>query len=285
MICKQGHLNRGNMMSKQKMIVTAAVNGSVPTKEDTPHVPITPEEVVQDAVQCWEAGASVVHIHARREDGGQSHDREYFRRCLEGISDECDIIVQFSTGARKPVPAETRIQSIDLHPEMMSVNCGCCNFPQGPFINSMQDIEYWLTEMKKSGVKPELECFDLSHVYAAAELYDRGLIPDPPLFNLIFGAKGALPFTPQNFIHMHECVPEGALINVIGVGRHQLPVTVMSTVLGNNVRVGLEDNIFYSYGVKATNRQLVERAVRIAEECQREVAAPDEARVILGIGN
>ncbi len=266
-----------------KMIITAAVNGSVPTKENTPHVPITPDEVVEDSVQCWEAGASVVHIHARAEDGGQSHDPRYFEQCLEGIRAQCDIIVQFSTGARKPVPRETRIQSIDLNPEMMSVNCGCCNFPQGPFINSMPDIEYWLSTMKDYGVKPELECFDLSHVYAAIEMYDRGLIPDPPLFNLIFGAKGAIPFTPKNFVHMHDCVPEGALINVIGVGRHQIPVTTMSTVLGNNVRVGLEDNIFYSYGVLATNRQLVERAVRIAEECEREVATPAEARGILGI--
>ena len=269
----------------QKMIITAAVNGAVPTKENTPHVPITPDEVIQDTVQCWEAGAAVVHIHARSEDQGQSHDPEYFRQCLEGIRERCDIIVQFSTGARIPVPRETRIQSVDLRPDMMSVNCGCSNFPQGPFINSLEDIEYWLKRVSEYDVKPELECFDLSHVYAAIEMYEKGLVEDPPLFNLIFGAKGALPFTPENFAHMHSCVPEGVLINVIGVGRHQLPVTVMSTVLGNNVRVGLEDNIFYSYGVLATNRQLVERAVRIAHECQREIATPAEARKILCIKN
>lgn len=269
----------------QKMIITVAVNGSLSTKDDTPHVPVTPEEVIEDTVSCWEAGASVVHIHARDENQGPSHDREFFRKCIEGLRERCDIIIQVSTGSRQGVSAETRVSSVDLRPDMMSLNSGSCNFAHGPYINSLQDIEYWLDRMNEYDVKPEIECFDLSHMYAGIDMYKKGLIKDPLLFNIILGVPGALPYTPQNFMHMYNCIPDDALFNVIGVGRHQLPVTVMSTVLGGNVRVGLEDNLYYSYKVLATNRQLVERAVRIGKECQREIATPAEAREMLGIVN
>lgn len=266
-----------------KMIVTVAVNGSVPTKEQTPHVPVTPAEVIEDTVRCWEAGASIVHIHARDENQRPCHDFEFFAECLEGIRARCDIIVQFSTGSRGAVDRETRIEAVSLKPDMMSLNAGCCNFVQGPHVNSLKDIEYWLKEMKEHGVKPEIECFDLSHVYTGREFYRQGLIEPPAFFNIILGVPGALPYSPQNFMSMFSSLPEEAMFNSIGVGRFQLPVTVMATALGGHVRVGLEDNIYYSYRVLGTNREFVERAVRIAQECQREVAGPREARELLGI--
>ncbi len=268
---------------KNKLIVTAAVNGSVPTRDQTPYVPITPEEVIEDTVRCWEAGASVVHIHARDKDGRPTHDIEFFARCLEGIRNRCDIIVQFSTGSRAGVDRETRIASAALKPDMLSLNSGCCNFLQGPHVNSLEDIEYWLTCMKEHGIKPEIECFDLSHVFVGQEFAQKGLVAEPALFNLILGVPGALPFTPQNFMSLYSALPPGAMFSTIGVGRHQLPVTVMSTVLGGHVRVGIEDNLYYSYRVLGRNWEFVERAVRIAGECQREVATPAEARSILGI--
>lgn len=266
-----------------KLIITVAINGSLATKEHNPNVPVTPEEVVADTVGCWEAGAAVVHIHARDEEQRPSHDYDFFAECVRGIREQCDIIIQLSTGARGPVDRETRIRAVDLRPDMMSLSCGCTNFADGPFLNTLEDIEYWLGRMNEYGVKPELECFDLSHIYTSMQMMDRGLIEDPALFNLIFGVPGSLPFTPGNFAHMWSCVPRDALINTIGVGRYQLPVTTMSTALGGNVRVGLEDNLYYSYRVLASNRQLVERAVRIGRECQREITDPAEARGILGI--
>jgi 3-keto-5-aminohexanoate cleavage enzyme len=267
----------------RKMIITVAVNGSLPTKADTPHVPVTPAEVIEDTVQCWEAGASIVHIHARDRDQRPSHDYEFFRACLEGLRARCDIIVQFSTGSRGNVDRETRVRSVDLRPDMMSLNAGSCNFSHGPYVNSLQDIEFWLGEMKRYGVKPEIECFDLSHLYAGIDMQQKGLIEKPLQFTIILGVHGALPFTPQNFMHVYNCIPDDAYFNVIGVGRHQLTMTALAAALGGNCRVGLEDNVYYSYKVLATNRQLVERAVRIARECQREIATPAEARKILNI--
>lgn len=268
---------------ENRIIITVAVNGSVPTKDQTPHVPVTPGEVIEDTVRCWEAGASVVHIHARDSQGKPSHDYEFFARCLEGIRERCDIIVQFSTGSRAGVDRDTRIASVTLRPEMMSLNSGCCNFLQGPHVNSLEDIEYWLTRMKEHGVKPEIECFDLSHVFVGDEFARRGLVEEPVLFNLILGVPGALPYSPQNFMSLYNALPPGAMFSCIGVGRHQLPVTVMSTVLAGHVRVGIEDNIYYSYRVLGQNHEFVQRAVRVARECQREVATPAQARSILGI--
>lgn len=269
----------------EKMIITVAVNGSLPTKEDTPYVPVKPGEVIEDAVRCWEAGASVVHIHARDHDQRPCHDYEFFARCLEGLRKRCDIIIQFSTGARGNVDRETRVRSADLRPDMMSLNGGSCNFTNHAFVNSLQDIEFWLNRMNDYDIRPELECFDVGHVFTGIEFLRRGLIQAPVQFTIILGVHGALPFTPQNFMHVYNCIPEEAHFSVIGVGKYQLPMITMSTALGGNVRVGLEDNIYYSYKVRATNRQFVERAVRIGEECQRQIATPAEARRMLGIRN
>lgn len=269
----------------EKMIITVAVNGSLPTKKDTPYVPVTPEEVTEDTLRCWEAGAAVVHIHARDKEQRPSHDYEFFARCLEGLRSRCDIIVQFSTGARGNVDRETRIRSADLRPDMMSLNAGSSNFATHAFVNSLQDIEFWVSRMNEYDIKPEIECFDVGHVFTGIELGRRGLLKPPLLFTIILGVQGALPFTPQNFMHVYSCIPDDAHFSVIGVGRYQLPMVALSTALGGNVRVGLEDNIYYSYKVLATNRQLVERAVRLSKECQREIATPAEARKILGIEN
>jgi 3-keto-5-aminohexanoate cleavage enzyme len=168
---------------------------------------------------------------------------------------------------------------------MMSLNAGCCNFPNGPYVNSIEDIEFWLQRMNEYDVRPEIECFDVSHLHTGLQMAENGLIPEPLLFNIVLGVKGALPFTPQNFMHMYNLVPASAHFNVTGVARAQLPMGILSTVLGGHVRVGLEDNLYYSYGELATNVELVERAVRIANEAQREVATSAEARELLGIVN
>ena len=269
----------------KKLILTVAVNGSTGTTEQNPNIPVTPEEIIEDSVACCEAGASVVHIHARTPDQEPSHDYDFFAKCIEGIREHCDIITQVSTGTRTGADAETRVQAADLRPDMMSLNSGCCNFPDRPYINSLADIEYWLGVMRQYDIIPEIECFDVSHIYAGLDMADKGLIDKPLIFNIILGMHGALPFTPQNFMHMWEIIPEDALVNSIGVGRFQLPANTLATVLGGHVRVGLEDNQYYAYKVPASNLDLLKRAIRIGEELQREIATPAESRELLGIKN
>jgi 3-keto-5-aminohexanoate cleavage enzyme len=268
-----------------KLIITVAPNGSVPTRADTPHVPITADEVIEDGIKCWEAGASILHYHARDAEQKPCLDYEYFARVLEGLRKHTDLIVQISTGSRLIQDREARIRAVDLKPDMMSLNVGTINFPRGPYVNKPEDAEYWAGKMQEYGVKPEIECFDLSHVEAGARLHRMGLVDDPPFFDFVLGVKNALSFTPRNLLTLIEMLPPGAKWNCIGIGKAQLPVSTLGMILGGHSRVGLEDNIFYAYHVLATNTQLVARAVRLAKELQREIATPAEARRILGIRN
>ncbi|MEO8450902.1 MAG: 3-keto-5-aminohexanoate cleavage protein [Gemmatimonadota bacterium] len=268
-----------------KLIITVAPIGSFATKADTPHLPVTPDEVIENGIQCWEAGASILHYHARDKDQKPSLDYGFFARVLEGLRKHTKLIVQISTGFRFPHDREDRIRAADLRPDMMSLNVGSVNLARGPYINDPKDVEYYAGKMIEYGVKPEIECFDVSHIHAGIDLAKRGLIKDPPYFDFVLGVKNALPYSPAHLIHMIGTLPPGALWSVIGVGKAQLPASTLGIILGGNSRVGLEDNIFYSYKVLATNRQLVERVVRLANELQREVATPDEARQMLSITN
>jgi 3-keto-5-aminohexanoate cleavage enzyme len=270
-----------------KLIITVAPNGSVARKEHTPHVPVTPDEVIADAVRCWEAGAAVLHFHARDKDQNPCLDYEFFKEVVAGVRASTDLIVQISTGARIGATREDRIRAIDLAPDMMSLNVGSVNFPRGGvYVNLPADAEYWAAKMLEHRVKPEIECFDLSHIEAGTRLLDMGLIRRPALFNFVLGVKHALSFSPEHLLHMIRSLPRGsneAMWNVIGIGPAQLKTTALAIVLGGHCRVGIEDNLYYSYKVLATNAQLVERVVRLANELQREVATPAEARAMLGI--
>jgi len=270
-----------------KLIITVAPNGSVARKEHTPHVPVTPDELVEDAIKCWKAGAAVLHFHARDKDQNPCLDYDFFERALTGIRANTDLIVQISTGARLGATREDRIRAVALKPDMMSLNVGSVNFPRGGvYVNLPADAEYWAAAMQEHGVKPEIECFDLSHIEAGARLMDMGLIRRPALFNFVLGVKHALSYSPEHLLHMIRSIPRSpgdAMWNVIGIGPHQLKTTALAIVLGGHCRVGIEDNLYYSYQVLATNAQLVERAVRLAGELQREVATPREARGMLGI--
>lgn len=268
-----------------KLIITVAPNGSLPTKEHTPHVPVTPEEVIEDGIRCWEAGAAVLHFHARDAEQKPSLDYDFFARVLEGLRAHTDLIVQFSTGFRAARDREDRIRAVDLRPDMMSLNVGSINFPRGVYINLPEDAEYWAGRMQEYSVKPEIECFDLSHIETGIRLWRSGLVGDPPLFQVVMGVQNALSYSPENLFRMVSALPAGALWNAMGVGRAQLQVATLATVMGGHCRVGLEDNLYYSHRVLARNVELVERAARIAGELQRPVATRAEAREILGIAH
>ena len=265
-----------------KLIITVAPIGSIPTKAMTPYVPVTPAEVIQDACDCCNAGASVVHIHARDKDQKPSHDYDFFSETVAGIRSRSDLIIQISTGGRASQAQETRGRALAIEGvEMASLNTGSVNFPSSAYVNEPALIDHLARVMLDRGIKPEIECFDFSFISNGLDLLKKGLLKPPLHFNFVMGLKGALPYSLANYAHMMRTIPEGSTWNVSGIGPAQLPLALASMISGGHVRVGLEDNIYYSKGVLATNVQMVERIVRLAREQGREVATPAEARAIL----
>ena len=268
----------------KKLIITAALVGSLPTKEQNPNVPITPDELAADALKCYEAGAAVVHVHARDKDGKNVHGKEIFQEIHDKIKAVCpELIVQISTGGRAGVEFEGRSQGLLFNPEMASLTTGSVNFATKIYENSPDTVTKLAQMMIERNIKPELEIFDTSMIPAAKDLYERGLLKKPLYFNFIMGLKGAQTADLAQLNHLLTMIPEGSEWSISGVGKNQIFTTMMGIALGGHVRVGLEDNIYYSKGVLASNAQLVERVVRIAKEFGREIATPDDAREILGL--
>lgn len=267
-----------------KLVITVAPTGSLPVKSKTPHVPITPKEIVECALRCEAAGAAVVHVHVRDpETQAPSPRYDLFQEVVEGLRGRSRLIVQISTGGRAGMSYEERSQRLALCPEMASLTTGSVNFPDTVYINSPNLIEQLAADMLRYRIKPEMEIFDTSMIANALDLAARGLARPPLHFNFVMGLKGAIPATAENLMHLKSSLPADATWTVSGIGPAQLPMNVLGIVLGGHVRVGLEDNIYYCKGVLASNEQLVERVVRIARELGREVASPDEARAILGL--
>lgn len=267
-----------------KLIITVCSTGAEVYKKDQPALPCSPEEIAHAAVECREAGASLIHIHVRDEQGEPTQDGKIFARTMELIRKQSDIIVQTSTGGAVGMTAEERLQPVlcDPAPEMATLTVGTCNFGDGVFYNPPDVIEKFARTMQERGVVPEIEAFDAGFIENANRLMKRGLIPNPPHFDLVMGVPGAIAGTHKNMLHMVELLPPGATWTVAGIGRAELQLGVLAIMLGGHVRVGFEDNIYYSRGVLAeSNAQLVARIVRIAKELGREVATPDEARQIL----
>ena len=269
-----------------KVIITAAISGAEVTKEMNPAVPYTLEEYVREAKSAYEAGAAIIHLHARWDDGTPTQDRERFRVLIDAIQEACpDVIIQPSTGGATGMTAEERLQPTELNPEMATLDCGTLNFGGDEiFVNTENMILEFAARMKERGIKPELECFDKSHIDMALRLVRKGHIPTPLHFDLVLGVNGGATGTPRDLLFLVESLPEGATWTVAGVGRAQLPLSVMAMVMGGHVRVGFEDNLMYSRGVLGeSNGQFVERVVRIAKELGLEIATPDEAREILSM--
>jgi 3-keto-5-aminohexanoate cleavage enzyme len=271
-----------------KVMITAAVTGSRPTKEMNPAVPYSPEEIAQAAVACHRAGASIVHIHVRDPDTGQPESKiELFRDTVERIREECDLIINLTTSGlniHDPNPTEIRLQPLTLHPELCSLDIGSLNFPDKVFINPPDWGETAAKRMLEAGVKPEIEIFDVGHLSQAKDLISKGLIQEPPFFQFCMGAKWGIEATPENLIFLKDQLPAEAKWSVLGVGKNQLPMVALGLLLGGHIRVGFEDNIYLRKGVLAQNNaQLVEMAVNLANMLEREVATPDEARWILHI--
>lgn len=267
-----------------KLIITVAPVGAETTRDQNPHLPLSPAEIAEEVTRCHNAGASIVHIHARKPDGTPTQDKEVYREIIERIRERCDIIIQVSTGGALGMSAEERIAPVSLKPEMATLSAGTCNFGRDVFMNTQEYMELFAGEMKKFDVLPEMEIFDLGMMTNARYLMKKGFVPGKVNFDFVLGVPGALPGTGKNLVMLCDELPEGCTWTVAGVGRYELPLSILAIAMGGNVRVGFEDNIFYSKGILAeSNAQLVERVVRIAREGQREVASPEEARRILGL--
>ena len=269
----------------EKLIITVALTGNVPTKEMNENTPVTVDEIVEDIIKCREAGASVAHIHVRDENEDPTCDRELFKEILDKLKErQCDIITQVSTGARGGGnTVEWRGQMLDLNAEMASLSTGSSNFASQVNANSFELIRELADRMYSNNIKPEIEAFDLGMIDNTHYLLKEGVLKEPLQFNLVMNVRGSVIGTPRNLLHMVESLPKGSTFTVSGIGPSQLPMTTMSILLGGHVRTGLEDTILYDKGIKASNVMLVERVVRIAKELGREIATPDEARRIMGM--
>lgn len=276
----------------KKVILTAALTGGVHGKELNPNMPEQPDEIVQQAVDSANAGATVIHVHIRDARGKPTADTEIFADVQKRIKSKTDAIVQLTTGAGLGVSVEDRIKIIDTKPEMASLNTTTCVFfhegKEVLYQNYRSEIELFAERMMESGIIPELECYNLASIDEVYNLIKKDLIKKPYYVNFVLGipAQGSLRATPENLMIMLRALPEDSIFNVTAIGAAQLPLSTMSVILGGNCRVGMEDNIFYKKNVLVKNNaQLIERAVRIIKELNYEVASPDEARDLLNIRN
>lgn len=268
----------------EKLIITAAICGAEVTKENNPNIPYTVEEIGREAESAYKAGASIIHLHVREDDGTPTQDKERFRVCIEEIKKRCpDVIIQPSTGGAVGMSDEERLQPVELFPEMATLDCGTLNFGGDEiFVNTENTIKNFGKVMIEKGVKPEIEVFDKGMIDYAIRFAKEGYILEPMHFDFVLGVQMAA--TARDLAFMVDSIPAGSTWTVAGVGRHEMPMAAMGIAMGGHVRVGFEDNVYLSKGVLAkSNGELVEKVVRIAKELGREIATPDEARKILGL--
>lgn len=284
------------MSSPDACIITCAVSGAVANKEQCPGIPYTPEEYAKEVRRARDAGASMVHIHAREPNGVPTVAPEHYRAITQAILAETpDIIVNYSTGWVGLPMAERVGQITHLRPEIGALNMGSMNYAKYSskrkgfvfnfvFENNFDDIVFLLERMQEAGVKPECECFDVGHVESVAPLVDLGVIAPPIQFSLIHGVLGGISATARNLAHMSSVVPEGCTWGVIAVSRDQWMMAGAAAALGGNVRVGFEDNFYLPSGEMASsNGELVDAAASIVRLQGRTVADPDRARTLLSL--
>ncbi len=270
----------------EKLIITACISGAEVTKAQNPAVPYTIAEIGREAASAYQAGASIIHLHVREDDGTPTQNKARFSLSIKEIRRMCpDVIIQPSTGGAVGMSTEERLQPIELNPEMASLDCGTCNFGGDDiFVNTENMIKLFATKFNERGIKPECEVFDKGMIDMAIRLNLQGFIHSPMHFNLVMGVNGGISGTPRDLLFMTESLPLGSTFTVCGIGRTEFPMITLSILLGGHIRVGFEDNLYLSKGILAkSNGELVAKSVQIARELGREIASPSEARQILGI--
>lgn len=273
----------------EKLMITAAVTGSRNTKDISPYIPITPEEIAQSCIECWRAGASIVHIHVRDLEttlGTQNYD--LYKRVVDPVREQTDLLLSLTTSgiAGRNLPYEERLIPLAFKPELASFDAGSINLGGGVFSNPPDFLNVASAKMIESGVKPEIEVFDLGMAITALNMNKKNQIKSPMYFQFVLGTPWGAPGTPKSLLHLVEHIPDDSVWSVIGIGKTHLPMSMMAMLMGGHIRVGMEDNVYYERGVLAKNNAIfVERIVRLAKEFGRDVASPDEARQILGVAD
>lgn len=269
-----------------KVIITAALTGGMTPKEANPNIPMTPQEIAQDAIRCHKAGAAVVHLHMRDDQGLGTMDKEKFGETAKLIREAgCDIVINMTTSGDTRANEDQRMAHIAaLKPEMASYDAGSFNWmPGGVFENSPQFLQKLGLLMKENGVKPEMEIFDTGMMGIVNYYVKQGVLEAPCHYQFVLGVLGGAEATLDNLLHLHRMLPAGSTWSAFGIGKDHLKILYATLALGGHVRVGLEDNVYYARGKLTTNEELVARAARVVREYQREPATPVEAREILGL--
>jgi uncharacterized protein (DUF849 family) len=302
------------MTAKRKVIITCAVTGAIHTPSMSPYLPVTPKEIEDAAVAAAEAGAAIVHLHARDPvDGHPTQDPKLFLEFAPAIARRSDVVINFTTGGAPTMLVEERLQpALQLKPEVASLNMGSMNFGLYPmldrfkefrfdwerpylegsydrvFKNTFKDIEHILTSCAGNATRFEVECYDIGHLYTARHFFDRGIIKAPLFIQSVFGILGGIGPHPDDVAHMKRTADrlfgDKYLWSVLGAGRNQLPIAAMSVAMGGNLRVGLEDSLWIGPGKLAESNAAQVRAARqVVEGLGLEVATPDEARKMLAL--
>lgn len=280
------------MAGKKKTIITAAVTGAWPKKENNPNVPMTPSEIADDVYACWKAGAAVAHLHMRDDEGNGTMDTAKFTETLELLKSrypDCDIVLNLTTSGDIHADDDLRVAHVEkLKPEMASYDCGSMNWlHSGLFINSPAFLERCGLLFQQLNVKPEIEAFDPGMIANAAYYLKKGVLKAPLHFQFCMGCANGIPGSAKNLLFMKETMDQlcpGSTWSSFGVGHSAMEILYTTVALGGHVRVGMEDNVMYAKNQLAeSNAQFVERAARVIREFGNEVATPDEAREILGL--
>ncbi|MGH7271985.1 MAG: 3-keto-5-aminohexanoate cleavage protein [Polyangiaceae bacterium] len=268
----------------ENVILTAAIVGAELTRAQTPHLPITAREVADEAARCREAGAAVIHLHVRGEDGQNTQSAERFGEVMAAVRSACDCIIQPSTGGAIGMSIEERLGPLACRPEMATLSCGSINFGDEVFVNSRPTIRRMAACLREAGAVPELECYEVGHIEEALALVEDGAILAPLHFQFVLGIPGAIPAREDVVGFMRQLVPSAATWGVAAVGRWQQPMTELAMRLGGHARVGIEDNIYWKKGVLSRgSAPLVARAAAYARSIGREPADPARARTMLGL--
>ncbi len=302
------------MASPRKVIITCAVTGSIHTPSMSPHLPVTPDEIAEAAIAAAEAGATVLHLHARDpKDGRPTQDPEVFRRFLPRIKQSTNAVVNITTGGAPNMTIEERLQpALQCKPEVASLNMGSMNFGLFPmlnrfkefqhdwerqhleksrdlvFKNTYKDIEYILTSCSDNGTRFEFECYDIGHLYNLAHFLDRGLVKPPLFVQSVFGILGGIGGHPEDLMHMRRTADRlfgrDYQWSILGAGRNQIPLATLGAAIGANVRVGLEDSLWSGPGTLAqSNAEQVKKIRQVLEGLSLEVAQPEDAREMLSL--
>lgn len=288
-----------NLSNPGKVVITVATTGGLHGREANPALPEQPRDIIQNFRDCYDAGATVAHMHVRDPRGVTTSDLDVYGEVIDGVMTRCPgMITQVGNGIglRYETPGEEgkgftleermNLININPQPDQLTLNLGTFHFDHKNteflFSNSKKWNAEFLAGCTSRGIRNELEVYDLSHIQNALDLVERGALTPPLHFSFVLGIKGGIPPTPANLLAMLDALPEGSSWQVVSIGKVQLPLSVMALSMGGNIRVGMEDNVYYGPGQLAvSNAQLVERAVRLVRELGREVATPEEARELM----